>query len=188
MPSISIGINTSKQSINTSKERSEAWFSERVGKIPSSKAPPVTGLYGKKEFNETWGCIKNKLPEPTKNFRNFQRGIIYEEAAAACFSAETSATLSECRMFVLTSDNWFAASPDRIFDGEACSMLTNINTDKKIQLAGQFQLEIKIRAEGETEPLSLVTNSHVCLTELQRKCVGDEVKSTILQSFVPESK
>lgn len=80
---------------------------------------------------------KNKLPEPTNNFTNFQRGIIYEEAAAACFSAETSATLSECRMFVLTSDNWFAASPDRIFDGEACSMLTNINTGKKIQLAGQ---------------------------------------------------
>ena len=89
---------------------------------------------------------------------------------------------------MLTSDNQFAASPDRIFDGEACSMLTNINTGEKIQLAGQCQLEIKIRAEGETEPLSLVTASHVCLTELQKKCVGDEVKSTILQSFVPESK
>ena len=38
---------------------------------------------------------------------------------------------------MLTSDNRFAASPDRIFDGEACSMLTNINTGEKIQLAGQ---------------------------------------------------
>lgn len=62
--------------------------------------------------------------------------IIYEEAAAACFTAETGATLSECGMFVLTSDNRFAASPDHIFDGEACSMLTNINTGEKIQLAG----------------------------------------------------
>ena len=121
MPCISIAINTSKQSINTSKQRSEAWFSERVGKITYSKALPVIGLYGKKEFNQTWYCIKKKLPEPTKIFRNFQRGITYEEAAAACFSAETGATLSECRMFELTSDNRFAASPDRIFDGEACS-------------------------------------------------------------------
>ena len=175
-------------SIDTSKQRSEAWFSERVGKITSSKAPPVIGLYGKKEFSETWDCIKNKLPEPTKNFRNFQRGIIYEEAAAACFSAETGATLSECGMFVLKSDNRFAASPDRIFHGEACSMLTNINTGENIQLAGQCLLEIKTRAEGQTEPLSSVTASHVCQTELQMKCVGDEVKSTILQSFVPESK
>ena len=90
------------------------------------QSPAVIGLYGKKEFSETWDCIKNKLPEPTKNFRNFQRGIIYEEVAAAYFSAETGATLSECGMFVLTSDNRFAASPDRIFDGQACSMLTNI--------------------------------------------------------------
>ena len=175
-------------STDTSKQRSEAWFSGRVGKITSSKAPAVIGLYGKKEFSETWDCIKNKLPEPTKNFRNFQRGIIYEEEAAACFSAETGATLSECGMFVLTSDNRFAASPDRIFDGEACSMLTNINTGKQIQLAGQCLLEIKTRAEGQTEPLSSVTASHVCQTELQMNCVGDQVKFTILQSFVSESK
>ena len=49
-------------------------------------------------------------------------------------------------------------------------------------------LEIKTRAEGQTEPLSSVTASHVCQTELQMKCVGDEVQFTILQSFVPESK
>lgn len=65
-----------------------------------------------------------KIPEPTKYFRNFQRGIICEEAGAERFSAESGATLSECGMFVLTSDNRFAASPARIFDGEACSLLT----------------------------------------------------------------
>ena len=135
-------------STDTSKQRSEAWFSERVGKITSSKAPAVIGLYRKKEFSETWDCVKNKLPEPTKTFRNFQRGIIYEEAAAACFSAETGAKLSECGMFVLTSDYRFAASPDRIFDGEACSMLTNINTGEKIQLAEKCLLEIKTKGRG----------------------------------------
>ena len=106
-------------STDTSKQRCEAWFSGRVGKTTSFKAPAVIGLHGKKEFSETWDCIKNKLPEPTKNIRNFQRGIIYEEVAAACFIAETGATLSECGMFVLASDNGFAASTDRIFDGEA---------------------------------------------------------------------
>ena len=89
---------------------------------------------------------------------------------------------------MLTSDNRFAASPDRIFDEEACSMLTTTNTGEKIQLAGQCLLEIRTRAEGQTEPLSSVTASHVCQTELQIKCVGDQVKFTILQYFVPESK
>ena len=69
-------------------------------------------------------------------------------------------------MFELTSDNRFAASPDRIFDGEACSMLTNINTGEKIQVAGQCLLEIKTRTEGQTEPLSSGTASHVCQTEI----------------------
>ena len=82
-------------SFDTAKQRFEAWFSERVGKITSSKAPTVIGLYGKKEFCETWDCIKNKLPEETKNFRNFQRGITYEDDVAACLSAGTGATLSE---------------------------------------------------------------------------------------------
>ena len=57
---------------------------------------------------------------------------------------------------MLTSDSRFAASPDRIFDGEACSILTHVNTGEKIQLAGQCFLEIKTRAEGQTEPLSSV--------------------------------
>ena len=156
-------------STDTSKQRSEAWFSERVGKITSSKAPAVIGLYRKKEFSETWDCVKNKLPEPTKTFRNFQRGIIYEEAAAACFSAETGATPSECAMFVLTFHNRFPASLDRSFDGEACSMLTN-------PLAEQCFLETKTREEGQTGPLFSVTASDVCQTELQMKCVGHEGK------------
>ena len=155
-------------STDTSKQRSEAWFSERVGKITLSKAPVIIGLYGKKEFSETWDCIKTSYQSQPKLLETV-RGIIYEEAAAACFSAETGAKLSECGMFVLTSDNRFAASPDHISDGEACSMLPNINTGEKIQLAGQCLLEIKTRAEGQTEPLSSVTASHVCQTELQMK-------------------
>ena len=91
-------------------------------------------------------------------------------------------------MFVLASDNRFAASPDCIFEGEACTMLTNVNNGENIQLVGKCLLEIKTRAEGQTEPLSSVTAAHVCQTELQMKCVGDKVNFTILQSFVPVSK
>ena len=36
-------------------------------------------------------------------------------------------------------------------------MLTHVNTGEKIQLAGQCLLEIKTRAEEQTEPLSSVT-------------------------------
>lgn len=68
---------------------------------------------------------------------------------------------SEC---LHTSDNRFAASPDRIFDGEARSMLTNVNTSEHIQLPGQCLLQIRTKAEGQTEPLSSVTAAHVCQT------------------------
>ena len=108
--------------------------------------------------------------------RNFHAGIIYEEAAAVCFSAETGATLSECGMFVLTFDNRFTASPDRSFDGKACSMLTNVNTGEKNPLAEQCFLETKTREEGQTGPLFSVTASDVCQTELQMKCVGHKRK------------
>lgn len=60
-------------STDTAKQRYEAWLSERLGKITSSKTPAFIELYEKKEFSETWDCIKYKLLGPTKNFRNFQR-------------------------------------------------------------------------------------------------------------------
>lgn len=167
------------------KQRSEAWFQERIGKVTSSKAPAVVGLYGRKEFMETWECIKNGKPEPSKNFKNFQRGINFEESAARCFSLNSGVELSECGMFVLPSDDRFAASPDRIFQGETCSEITNLKTNKNIKLNGQCLLEIKTRAEGQTEPLSTVTGAHICQVQLQMKCT--ETGLAILQSYVPES-
>lgn len=89
----------------------------------------------------------------------------FQKAAAACFSAETGATLSECGMFVLTSDNPFAASPDHIFDGEACSMLTNINTGEKIQLAGQCLLEIKTTQGRWTDRTTIFSDCFTCLLD-----------------------
>lgn len=66
--------------------------------------------------------------------------------------------------------------------------LTVSLTGRHVQLVRQYLLEIKTKAEGQTEPLSSMTAAYVCQTELKMKCVGDEVKFTILQSFVPESK
>ena len=170
---------------NFPKQRSETWFQERVGKVTSSKAPAVIGLYGRKEFTETWECIRNRKPETSKNFKNFQRGIDFEESAAKCFSLNSGAKLSECGMFVLPSDNRFAASPDRVFQGETCSELINLKTNKKVKLNGQCLLEIKTRAEGQSEPLLAVTGAHICQVQLQMKCT--EVSLAILQSYVPES-
>lgn len=169
----------------TVEQRSKEWFKERIGKVTSSKAPAVTGLYGRKTFIETWECIKNSKQEPSKHFRNFERGIQFEESAANCFSIESGAKVFECGLFVLGSDNRFASSPDRLFQGESCSEITNFRTSEKIKLTGQCLLEIKTLAEGQSEPLSSVTAAHVCQVQLQMKCT--EVEYTILQSYVPES-
>ena len=147
------GCTTSSVDKKIVKQRSEEWFKERTGKVTSSKAPAATGLYGSKTFIQTWECFKNNKEEPSKHFRNFERGVQFEDSAANCFSIESGATLWECGIFVLVSDNRFAASPNRVFQGETCSELTNVRTKQKIKLTGRCSLEIKTRAEGQSEPL-----------------------------------
>ena len=181
-----LGCTTSSVDNKIVKQRSEEWFKERIGKVTSSKAPAAIGLYGSKTFIETWECIKNNKQEPSKHFRNFERGVQFEDSAANCFSIESGATLWECGIFVLVSDNRFAASPDRVFQGETCSELTNVRTKQKTKLTGQCLLEIKTRAEGQSEPLTSVTAAHVCQVQLQMKCT--EMEHTILQSYVPETE
>ena len=45
-------------------------FQQRIGKVTGCRAPAVIGLYGTKEFDVIWNCIKNNLPESPKNFLN----------------------------------------------------------------------------------------------------------------------
>lgn len=65
---------------------SSEWFQQRIGKVTGCKAPAVIRLYGTKEFDVIWNCIKNNLPEPPKNFPNFKRGDQYESEAAYSFT------------------------------------------------------------------------------------------------------
>ena len=127
-------------------------------------------LHGKVKFLETWECIRNHKREPSRKLRNFDRGVQFENSAANCFSNDSGTTVLECGMFVLSSDHRFAASPDRVFQGETCADLTNVRTNQEVQLTGQCLLEIKTRAEGQSEPLYSVTGAHVCQVQLQMKC------------------
>ena len=95
-----------------SVQRSSEWFNDRIGKITSSKAPAV--ILGRKEFEEKWHCIKNKKQEPQKYFKNFERGILFEDEDAKLFAKESGAVLKECGLYPLKSDGNYAASPDRI--------------------------------------------------------------------------
>ena len=167
-------------------QRSSEWFSKRIGKITSSKAPAVIGLQGKREFQETWDCIRNKKAEPSKNFRNFHRGIIFEDEAAKCFASESAAVVEKCGLYFLGSDQIYGASPDRTFLGETCKMPVDIKTGRQVTLSGLSLLEIKTRAEGNLEPLASVTGAHVAQIQLQEECTQASV--CILQSYVPESK
>ena len=153
--------------------------------MTSSKAPALTGLYGNKQFVESWNCIINKKQEPPKNFQNFQRGIKFESSAVHSFRRDSGAHVEECGMFPLGSDRRFGASPDGIFHGETCKGLIDVKTGSSIKLSGLCLLEVKTRAEGCTEPLDSVSGSRVCQVHLQQLCA--KANSGILQSFVPES-
>ncbi|KAJ7386840.1 hypothetical protein OS493_006870 [Desmophyllum pertusum] len=125
----------------SSQQRCESWFRERIGKVTSSKAPALIGLQGKKEFIETWDCVLNKKPEPTKNFKNFQRGIKFESSAIECFKTDSGAEVKECGMFPLELDRRFGASPDSTFQGETCKALMYVKTGSRIALSGLCLLE-----------------------------------------------
>ena len=105
-----------------------------------------------KNLQKQGNVLETGSHEPLKNFKNFQRGINFEESAAKCFSLNSGAKLSECGMFVLPSDNRFAASPDRVFQGETCSELINLKTNKKVKLNGQCLLKIKTRQRDKVSP------------------------------------
>ena len=181
-----IQVCQNKGNVTEVAQRSSEWFSKRIGKITSSKAPAVIGLQGKREFQETWDCIENKKAEPSKNFRNFHRGIIYEDEASECFASESAAVVEKCGLFILESDQFYGASPDRTFLGETCKTLVDIQTGKQVSLSGLCLLEIKTRSEGNLEPLASVTGAHVAQIQLQEECAQANV--CILQSYVPESK
>jgi len=156
-------------------QRSSEWFSKRIGKITSSKAHAVIGLQGKTEFQETWDCIRNKKAEPSKNFRNFHRGIVFEDEAANCFTSESAAVVEKCGLFLLESDQFYGASPDRTFPGETCKTLVDIKNGKQGGLSG-----LCLCAEGNLEPLSSVTGAHVAQIQLQEECAQANI--CILQS------
>ena len=74
-------------------QRSSEWFSNRLGKITSSKAPAVIGLQGMREFQQTWDCIGNRKAEPSKKFSNFHRGMEFEDEDAKCFESKSAAAV-----------------------------------------------------------------------------------------------
>ena len=99
----SVQVCKEKENVNDVRppvtQRSSEWFTKRIGKVTASKAPSVIGLQGKREFLETWDCIKNKKTEPSKHFRNYERGIKFEAEAAESFAVESAAAVYECGIY-----------------------------------------------------------------------------------------
>lgn len=146
----------------------------------------MVGLYGKKEFIDTWGCILRKQQEPPKYNKNFTRGTVYESLAADTFANYAGVQLTAPGFISLPSSEMYGASPDRIFTGDRCNQLHEVETGNIISLPSKCLLEIKTRAEGQTKPLSAVTGAHICQVNLQLECTCANV--AILQSFVPETR
>ena len=88
------------------------------GKVTSRKAPTAIGLYGSKTFIETWECIKNNKQEPSKHFRNFERGVQYEDSGANCCSIKSAAKLLGVWNFCAYTNNRFAALQMECFWGK----------------------------------------------------------------------
>ena len=70
------------------KQGSEEWHSLRVGIVTANKLPGLLGFCGNKGLNQAWFCIHNKVDErkvAPKKFKNFSRGIHFEERAIQLF-------------------------------------------------------------------------------------------------------
>ena len=94
--------------------------------------------------------------------------------------------MEKCGLYVLESDQFYGASPDRTFLGDTCKTLVDIKTGEQVSLFGLCPLETKTRAEGNLEPLSSVTGAHVAQIQLQEECAQANV--CIFQSYVPENR
>lgn len=186
----SVQLCKEKENVNDGRppvtQKGSEWFTKRIGKVTSSKRPSVIGLQGKREFLETWDCIKNKKTELSKRFRNYERGIKFEAEAAENFAVESTAAVYECGVYCLESDQNYGVSPDGTFRGETCRSLKEVKTGRHGTLCGLCLLEIQTRAEGNLEPLASVTGAHVAQVQLQQECVP--VNACILQSYVSENK
>ena len=161
----------------TSKQGSNEWYKQRVGKITSSKLPTLIGFSGKNEFDKAWECIRNKVQEETKSFQNFKRGKIYESIADDTFEHSSGLKLSESPLILHPNDpEHYAASPDRILDVGSI-FLRSYESDELIELNGKYILEIKTRAIGSVKPLELINASHVepvsVANELHVRCDCD---------------
>lgn len=99
------------------------------------------------------------------------------------FEKESGAVLNECDLYALKNDGYYAASPDRIFEGKTSKNIVERNTDKEVTLPDFLLLEINARDKENYYPLPAVTGCHIAQTQLQMKCA--EATICILQSYVP---
>ena len=97
-------------------------------------------------------------------------------------ASESTAVVEKCGLYVLESDQFYGASPDRTFLGETCKTLVDMKTEEQVSLSGLCLLEFKTCAEGNLEPLSSVNGAHVALIQLQEECPQANV--CVLQSYM----
>ena len=97
----------------TSKQGSNEWYKQDY----LVEAANFNWSLWENEFDKAWECIRNKVPEESKSFQNFNRGKIYESIATDTFEHSSGLKLSESPLILHPNDSeHYAASPDRILD------------------------------------------------------------------------
>ena len=74
------------------EQSSPEWDNIRKNKITASKTGDLIGLGGSAKFSLGWKVLAGEQVETKKNFKNFQRGIIFEAEARDKFNRESGTT------------------------------------------------------------------------------------------------
>lgn len=103
------------------QQRSDAWYSARIGKLTASR---FADILGGAEARKRYACeimqeIVTGEPSRTESTPAMQHGIEMEPYAVAHYEQETGTVTHECSFFVHERHPFVGASPDRLigFDG-----------------------------------------------------------------------
>ena len=143
------------------------WSQLREGKVTASKVGDLIGLSGSLKFSSQWNVVHGVCEAVSrKPFRNFERGIAYENVARQKFVEDSGIEVNECGIYFRGD---IGASPDGLIKTEDCDWL----------------LEIKTRAEKCSGPLKTIEKYMYLQTQLQMFCTGR--KYCLLMSYHPET-
>lgn len=101
------------------KQRSEAWFKDRIGRVTGSNVGAILGLNPHKNADDVLREMVRAYHGAEQEFSGniaTEHGTFHEDGAAAEYEMETGRKIVECGFFPF--EDWLGASPDGLIDDD----------------------------------------------------------------------